>query len=101
MRRNPWLLTLFAVAMLIASASYVRSQLRARIELVVVPVNVRDSDGKLVTGLTKEDFTVKEDGIPQTISSFSLDPAPLSAAIVVDDGWAVPRSRDSFLYSNS
>ena len=86
MRRNPWLLTLFAVAMLIASAGYVRSQLRARVELVVVPVNVRDSDGKLVTGLTKEDFTVKEDGIPQTISSFSLDPAPLSAAIVVDDG---------------
>ena len=86
MRRNPWLLTLFAVVMLIASAGYVRSQLRARVELVVVPVNVRDSDGKLVTGLAKEDFTVKEDGITQTISSFSLDPAPLSAAIVVDDG---------------
>ncbi len=31
MRRNPWLLTLFAVAMLIASAGYVRSQLRERV----------------------------------------------------------------------
>src|SRR4029450_4129359 len=47
---------------------------------------VRDADGKLVTGLTKADFTIKEDGVPQNIANFSIEPAPLSAAIIVDDG---------------
>ena len=86
MRRKPYLFAVLLVAMLMASTGYVWSQLRARVELVVVPVNVRDSEGRLVTGLKKEDFTVTEDGVPQTISSFSLDPSPLSAAIIVDDG---------------
>jgi VWFA-related protein len=61
-------------------------QVRTRVDLVVVPVTVRDGDGKLVTGLTKEDFTVLEDGQPQTVSNFSIDPQPLSAAIVIDTG---------------
>jgi VWFA-related protein len=61
-------------------------QVRTRVDLVVVPVSVRDGAGKLLTGLTKEDFTVLEDGRPQTISNFSIDPQPLSAAIVIDTG---------------
>jgi len=68
------------------SAGYVWSQVRARVDLVVVPVNVRDANGQLVTGLTKDDFTVTEDGRPQPISYFSVDPVPLSAAIIIDDG---------------
>jgi VWFA-related protein len=84
MRRKPYLLALIPLVLLATSAGW--SQFRARIELVDVPVNVRDADGRLVTGLTKDDFKVLEDGVPQTISSFSIDPAPLSAAIIVDDG---------------
>lgn len=61
-------------------------QIRTGVDLVVVPVNVRDSRGKLVTGLTRGDFQVLEDGKPQTISNFDIDPQPLSAAIVIDDG---------------
>jgi VWFA-related protein len=86
MRRKSYLLVLFATAMLLVPAGYVWSQLRARVELVEVPVHVRAADGKLVTGLSKDDFIVTEDGATQTISNFSIDPAPLSAAIVVDDG---------------
>jgi VWFA-related protein len=63
-----------------------RSQIRTRVDLVVVPVTVRDSAGKLITGLSKEDFVILEDKKPQTIESFDLDPWPLSAAIVIDDG---------------
>jgi VWFA-related protein len=63
-----------------------RSQIRTRVDLVVVPVSVRDGDGKLVNGLKAEDFILEEDGKPQTISSFSIEPQQLSAAIVVDDG---------------
>jgi len=85
MRRNIALLILVVAAML-AVAGVASSQFKGGVELVVVPVNVRDSEGKLVTGLTKEDFKVTEDGVPQTVSNFSIDPLPLSAAIIVDDG---------------
>jgi len=61
-------------------------QLRARVDLVVVPTSVRDSKGNLIAGLTEKDFTIFEDGVQQTISNFSDDPQPLSAAIVVDSG---------------
>src|SRR2546427_7763209 len=32
-------------------------QLRARVDLVVVPTSVRDSKGNLIAGLTEKDFT--------------------------------------------
>ena len=62
------------------------SQLRARVDLVVVPVSVRDNNGNLLTGLTATDFSVFEDGTKQTISNFSIDVPPLSIAIVFDNG---------------
>src|SRR5881409_4181594 len=77
---------LITVLMLIASGSYVRSQIRTRVDLVVVPMSMKDAKGKLVTGLTKDDFIVREDGKVQTITNFDTDPQPLSVAIVVDDG---------------
>lgn len=60
-------------------------QVRTNVDLVVVPVSVRDG-ARLIHGLTKEDFTVLEDNVPQTISNFSVDPQPLSAAIILDTG---------------
>ena len=61
-------------------------QVRTRVDLVVVPTSVRDSDGKLVANLTEKDFRVLEEGRPQAITNFSADPQPLSAAIVIDTG---------------
>src|SRR5215467_3311352 len=75
-----------AVVLLTFGADELRTQIRAQVDLVVVPVTVKDSNGKLVTGLTKEDFTIREDKALQSITNFSIDPQPLSAAIVVDDG---------------
>ena len=61
-------------------------QIRTRVDLVVVPVTVKASGGKLVSGLLKDDFIVLEDGERQTITNFTMDPVPLSAAILVDTG---------------
>lgn len=61
-------------------------QIRTRVDLVVVPVAVKGSGDRLITGLTKEDFIVLEDGRRQTITNFTIDPVPLSAAILVDTG---------------
>jgi VWFA-related protein len=62
------------------------SQIRTNVDLVVVPVAVRGSKGKLVTGLTQKDFKILEDRTPQAITNFSDDPQPMSAAIVIDTG---------------
>lgn len=45
---------------------------RAGVTLVSTDVIPRDSDGRFVADLTKESFTVLEDGVPQTIASFAL-----------------------------
>jgi len=85
MRRKRWIASLLFL-FTVTAAGYVWGQIRARVDLVVVPVSVRDAQGNLITGLKKEDFIILEDGKPQTISSFDVEPQPLSAAIVVDDG---------------
>ncbi len=54
------------------------------VNLVVVPVTVKDSDGRLVEGLLKKDFSVMEEGEQQQIRYFTSDPFPLSVALVLD-----------------
>jgi hypothetical protein len=49
-------------------------------------VSVRDQSGALVHNLKQDDFTVLEDRKPQTITNFSTEPQPLSAAITIDTG---------------
>lgn len=55
---------------------------------VQVPVMVKDNQGQRVDGLLPKDFTVKEDGEPQTLTFFTSDPFQLSVAIVLDFGMA-------------
>ena len=47
----------------------------SKVNLVVVPVVVRDHDGKAIGGLKQEDFLLFDKGKPQTISKFSLEAA--------------------------
>lgn len=56
----------------------------AGVNIVVVPVTVRDSKGKLVPGLTYRDFRVYENKERQRITYFSTDAVPLSVAFVID-----------------
>ena len=51
---------------------------------VVVPVTVKDSKGNPVAGLTWRDFTVYENNRREDIKVFSVDPAALSIAFVID-----------------
>ena len=61
-------------------------RLRVTTNFVQVPVSVRDSQNRLVYGLTWKDFTVNENGKPQTLTYFTSDPFPLSVAIVLNNG---------------
>ena len=59
---------------------------RVTVNLVLVPVSVKDDDGRLVAGLLPKNFSVLENGQPQTLKFFTSDPFPLSAAVLIDTG---------------
>ncbi|MGH9352891.1 MAG: VWA domain-containing protein, partial [Terriglobia bacterium] len=50
--------------------------LKVSTQLVVETVAVKDKKGKPIEGLTTKDFTVTEDGAPQTISFFKYEQLP-------------------------
>ena len=57
---------------------------RSRIDMVVVYPLVSGPDGRLVTDLKAEDFTVLENGAQVPIDTFSSDRQPITAALLLD-----------------
>ncbi len=64
--------------------------LSVRSQLVVEAVTVKDKQGKPIPGLTAHDFTLTEDGVPQTIRYCEYQSLPTNAA-------PLPRSKDENL----
>jgi hypothetical protein len=58
--------------------------IKVPVNLVVVPVTVKDPSGQLVDGLLRKDFIVRENGVEQRLTLFTSDPFPLSVAVVLD-----------------
>src|SRR6202795_1665164 len=55
------------------------------VKVVTLPVTVRDKHGKIVRDLTKDDFTLQEDGRQQTIRYLSQEAnLPLTLGLLVD-----------------
>ena len=67
-----------------ASAPGPRANIRADVNVVLVPVTVTDPLSRFVTGLDQDAFEVYEDKIKQKIVSFGSEDAPLSIGIVFD-----------------
>lgn len=61
-----------------------QADLRVDSSLVLVPVHVTTVDGASVTNLNRENFQVSEDGIPQKITYFTKEDAPLSIGLLFD-----------------
>ena len=76
---------------------------RGGVTLVTTDVIPRDSSGRFVSDLTKDDFTITEDGQPQTLASFVLvnggrvfnllEPPPVTASSA--EGIVLPPQRRS------
>lgn len=68
---SPWAFT--AVLALAASTTLASGQMvfRAGVDLVTFGVTITDRKGTLVTDLTKDDFVLLEDGVPQKVDYFS------------------------------
>ncbi len=61
------------------------SVIRVRTALVDIYASVLDANGQPVTGLTKHDFQISENGVPQTIVRFEAQTArPLDLALMMD-----------------
>ena len=60
------------------------TRITLNVNFVEVPVTVKDSKGKLVAGLTFRDFKVFENDTRVRLQLFTVDPAPLSVAFVID-----------------
>jgi VWFA-related protein len=57
---------------------------KSGVDLVNVTATVTNENGRFVSGLHREDFTVYEDGRLQEVSHFSADRVPVSLGIVLD-----------------
>ncbi len=64
-------------------------KLKVDVQLVMVDATVRDRSGRPMETLRREDFRVFENGLEQTIQSFSRDEYPLAVALVVDRSGSV------------
>jgi Ca-activated chloride channel family protein len=57
---------------------------RARVDIVEVTVSVTDGNGRLITGLAKDDFQIFEDGVEQAITQFTDQRVPVSVELLLD-----------------
>jgi VWFA-related protein len=102
--------TVAAVAMVFGTFVVTHAQdgfrFKSGVDLVNVTATVTDEDGRFVPSLTKDDFSIYENGRRQEISHFSNDRAPVSLGIALDasgsmtaDKMAAARSAiDRFVY---
>src|ERR1700730_231452 len=61
-----------------------QSTLRVSVNLVLLDATVKTKDGRIVADLKKDDFEVREDGVPQKLEIFGRDELPLEVAFVLD-----------------
>jgi VWFA-related protein len=57
---------------------------RTGIALVQIEAEVTAADGRILTGFTKDDFRVLDDGVEQPITQFSWDEEPLDLILLFD-----------------
>src|SRR5882762_2571991 len=73
-----------AVTSLAAQSQGDPFRFKSGVELVNVTATVSDDNGHFVSGLTKDDFNVYEDGELQEIAQFSNERVPVSLGILLD-----------------
>jgi VWFA-related protein len=80
-----------------ASANGKDYRISTTTRLVLLDVGVRQPSGPFVSGLTKDDFHVFEDGKPQTITEFANKDIPVTVGIAVDESGSMRGKRPEVL----
>lgn len=66
------------------TASQGQATFASKVDLVHVPVTVLDTEGRLVSGLGREDFEVYEDNVRQPLQVFTAQAIPVSVGVLLD-----------------
>src|SRR6202035_3494499 len=87
----PVLLTLFVLVLSLFAKAVAEPQdkpvphvISQEVNLVALPVVVRDQQGRFASGLQASNFHVREDGRPQAITLFRNEDIPVTVGLVVD-----------------
>jgi Ca-activated chloride channel family protein len=75
-------LTLIPIGL--AATANQQSTFRTGAQTVAVYATVQDEQGRLVLGLPREAFELRDDGVPVELSVFSNAPQPLTALLLLD-----------------
>jgi Ca-activated chloride channel family protein len=87
-RRNSTTFAL-AVAGLLGWGTWAAAQFASGVSLVEVYAAVVDQAGNPVSGLSRADFTVLEDGVPQALSAFAEADFPLAVVVAIDRSFSM------------
>ena len=74
-------------------------RLTAHAELVLLEVSVKEIKGGFVSGLTRENFQVYENGKLQTVSQFGSEDTPITVGLVIDDSHSMKPKRAQVINS--
>jgi len=66
---------------------------KKQVEEVVLHATVVDQDQHLVTGLPRSAFSISQNGVPQTITSFRREDVPVEIGIVIDNSGSMRDKR--------
>ncbi len=72
-----------------------RFTLRQDVSEVILNATVLDDSGRLVQDLTKDDFHIFEDGVPQTVAAFTHSDTPVSIGLLVDNSGSMRSKRSA------
>ena len=74
-----WLLSCSLAGFFLLPSTFAQQVFRSGTQVVEVDARVFDEDGNFVTDLTRDDFEILEDGVPQPLVALTLVSAPTAA----------------------
>jgi VWFA-related protein len=91
------LLSLLCASVLLAQTTPEPYTISDNVDMVLLDVSVKDSHGRYITGLHKENFRVSEDGHPRQITAFGSVDTPVTVGLVVDNSASMQYKRPSVI----
>jgi Ca-activated chloride channel homolog len=73
-----------AVVLLFSVVTFAQQPIKSGTRMVAIYATAIDAGGRLVTHLTKDNFTVYDNGKPQPLALFANDPQPITMTVMLD-----------------